>query len=280
MRAEADLLELIPDAVVITNRDGEIVFANRRAEDLSGYRRRELIGRPVEMLVPARLRAAHAQQRRRFYRRGIARHMGGAEADLALERKDGSIVPVDISLGPAGRDTLAVVRDVTDRRRMEQELEHRALHDPLTDLANRALFFDRVRQAINSARRENSRLAIVMLDLDGFKAVNDTHGHAFGDDVLRALAFRLRDGLRATDTAARLGGDEFAWILPRVTSRAAVGRMVSRRLAAARHDLLVRRRQVDLGISAGIALYPDDGRDTDTLLRRADDRMYAAKRQA
>jgi diguanylate cyclase (GGDEF)-like protein/PAS domain S-box-containing protein len=279
MATEHELLEWIPDAVVVIDRDGVIVFANRQAEQMTGYRRSELVGEKVEILVPTRLRQVHGQHRRRFYRRGVARSMGGGDRDFALQRKDGSVVPVDISLGPAGADTVAVVRDVSERRTLEEALEHRALHDPLTDLANRTLFFDRLHQAINIARREGGSVAVVMLDLDGFKAVNDAHGHAFGDDVLRMLGIRLREGLRATDTAARLGGDEFAWLLPRVASRGAVQRMVRQRLAAARHQLFIGRQKVDIGISAGIALYPDDGRDADTLLRHADAAMYAAKRE-
>ncbi|HET7421688.1 MAG TPA: diguanylate cyclase [Candidatus Dormibacteraeota bacterium] len=279
MAPEHEVLESIPDAVLVTDRDGVIVFANHRAESLTGYSRSELLGEKVEILVPRGLRAIHLQQRRRFYRRGVVRHMGDAENDFTLQRKDGSIVPVDISLGPAGRDTLAVVRDVTERRQMEEALEHRALHDPLTDLANRTLFFDRLHQAISSARRTGGRLGVVMLDLDDFKALNDAYGHAFGDDVLRMLGIRLRHGLRASDTAARLGGDEFAWMLPTVASRAAVQAMVRKRLAVARRQLFVGRRKVDLGISAGIAIFPDDGRDADALMRQADAAMYTAKRR-
>jgi diguanylate cyclase (GGDEF)-like protein len=205
--------------------------------------------------------------------------MGDSESEFTLQRKDGSVVAVDISLGPFGADIVAVIRDVTDRVRMEHALEHRALHDPLTDLANRTLFFDRLSQSINAAHRDRSKMAVVMLDLDGFKAINDAHGHAFGDDVLRMFGVRLGQGLRGTDTAARIGGDEFGLILPRITSRVAVQRTVRKRLATVRDGLFIGRRRVDLGISAGIALYPDDGRDADSLMRSADAAMYAAKRE-
>ncbi len=274
-----DLLEWIPDAVVVTDRTGRIVFVNRQAESLTGYARRELIGRKVEVLVPLRLRASHVRDRREFYARGRPRLMGDRGADLSLRRKGGGVVPVEISLGPAAADTVAVIRDVTERRRMEAALEHRALHDPLTDLANRTLFFDRLRQAINTARRVGGRVALVMLDLDGFKSINDAYGHATGDDVLKALAGRLRKGLRATDTAARIGGDEFAVILPMVSSQVAVERMARRRLAIAQEPLIAGRKRVNLRVSAGIAMYPEDGRDADTMLRHADAAMYSAKRE-
>jgi diguanylate cyclase len=272
------LLESIPDAVVVTAPEGDIVYINRAVEVMTGYRRKELVGRKVEVLVPARLRGIHVRHRRSFYSRGVARLMGETGSDFTLRRKDGAIVAVEISLGPAGEDTVAVIRDVTERKRMEAELEHRALHDPLTNLANRSLFFDRLHQAIHSARRQGTQLAVVMLDLDGFKAVNDAYGHAAGDQVLKIVATRLGQGMRAEDTAARIGGDEFAWILPHVTGRPAVNRMVQKRLEAARNPIVVDGETVDVGVSAGAALYPADGRDADTLVRHADSAMYAVKR--
>ncbi|HXN91324.1 MAG TPA: sensor domain-containing diguanylate cyclase [Candidatus Sulfotelmatobacter sp.] len=279
MPKEHDLLEGIPDAVVVSDRDGKIVYANMQAESLTGYGHAELIGRKVEILVPAGLRVAHVQHRRRFYARGVARLMGGLDDDFQLRRKDGSAVPVEISLGPVGDDTVAVIRDFSERRRMELALEHRALHDPLTDIGNRTLFFDRLRQSLLNARRERGQVAIVMLDVDGFKAVNDAYGHATGDGVLKQLADRLKRG-RATDTAARLGGDEFAWILPRVSGRAGVQRMVRRRLNLVQQPVVVEKQSIPIHISAGIAIYPDDGRDVDRLIRRADSAMYTAKRDS
>ena len=272
------VLNSIPDAVVVTDPDGEIVFANRAAEEMTGYRRKELIGRKIELLVAARQRGAHVRERRRFYRRGQPGLMGHGQGDFSLRRKDGTLVEVEIALGPAAEDTVAVIRDVTERRRMEEALAHQALHDPLTNLPNRTLFFDRLHQAINSARRQGTQLAVVMLDLDGFKSVNDAYGHAAGDGVLKVVASRLSEGMRASDTAARIGGDEFAWILPRVASRRSVDRMIRKRLSAARGRIAVDGGRVDIGVSAGIALYPDDGRDADSLIRHADAAMYATKR--
>lgn len=283
---EHKVLEWIPDAVVVSDRDGRIVFVNRRAEEMTGYRRRELVGQKVELLVPD---AGGVNRRGRSRRKsddgGIeARLMGAAGGDYRMVRKDGTEQPVDIALGPAGDaddpHTIVVLRDVSERRRMELALEHRALHDPLTDLANRTLFFDRLRQSILSARRESRLVALVMLDLDDFKRVNDDLGHSTGDEVLRKLAVRLHEGLRATDTAARIGGDEFAWILPRVSGAAAVERTVRKHLLAVQRPVTLRsRRRISVGISAGIAMYPDDGRDVDTLMRHADAALYSAKRE-
>jgi diguanylate cyclase (GGDEF)-like protein/PAS domain S-box-containing protein len=277
---EHELLEWIPDAVVVADRDGKIVYANRQVEGLTGYRRSELVGRSVRVLVPNGLHANHFRRRRSFYGRGLARLLGTLDNDFRLKRKDGTVVAVEISLGPVGEDTVAVMRDFTERRRMEAALEHRALHDPLTELANRTLFFDRLRQSLHGARRDGTQVALVMLDMDGFKAINDQHGHAVGDAVLKEIGARLRKDLRATDTAARIGGDEFAWILPRVNSRVGVRRTVNKRLAAVEAPLVAEGEKIDVSMSAGIAMYPDDGRAPDALMRHADSDMYAVKRTA
>lgn len=278
VRTEHEVLEWIPDAVVVADGDGKIIYANRQVEGLTGYKPTELVGRKIEVLVPGGLGTNHTRRRSRFQSRGLARMAAALDSDFRLRRKDGTRVPVEISLGPAGQSTVAVMRDFTERRHMESALEHRALHDPLTDLANRTLFFDRLQQSIVAAQRENDQVALVMLDVDGFKAVNDGHGHAVGDEVLKELGVRLRRGLRATDTAARIGGDEFALILPRINSRQGAQRVVRKRLAALRGPMTAGRKKIHVSASAGIALYPDDGRDADALMRHADAAMYAVKR--
>jgi diguanylate cyclase (GGDEF)-like protein/PAS domain S-box-containing protein len=281
---ELDLLNSIPDGVVVCDGRGRIVFANRSAEDMTGYRRKELSGRAIELLVPARLRSLHRGHRRDYYAgRADPRPMGRADHDFRVRRKDGSELFADISLGSIktveGNQTIAVIRDMTERRRLESALEHQALHDSLTGLPNRTLFYDRLNQSLLSARRERKEVALAMLDLDGFKDVNDAFGHAAGDQLLKQWAGRLSSGLRASDTAARIGGDEFAWILPRVAGSQAVERMARRRLRVLLEPFKVDRRSIEIGVSAGIALYPDDGRDADTLMRHADSAMYTAKRQ-
>lgn len=279
-----EVLEFVPDGVVITAPDGKIVFANRHVEELTGYRRRELVGRTVEILVPDSVKAVHRGHRRDFSAgRSGPRAMSTAEHDFRVRRKDGTELFADIALGtidtPDGRQTIAVIRDFTEHRRLEAALAHQALHDPLTGLANRTLFFDRLHQALSSARREQKQLALVMLDLDDFKSVNDDHGHAVGDQVLKQLGARLRKGLRGTDTAARIGGDEFGLIFPRIAGGQAAERMVRRRMAILEGAYAVGRKRIEVSASAGVSLYPDDGDDTDTLLRHADSAMYFAKRE-
>jgi diguanylate cyclase (GGDEF)-like protein/PAS domain S-box-containing protein len=282
--SDHELLEWLPDGVVVSDIEGRIVYANRQAERMTGYAKQELSRRRIELLVPERLRAVHRRHRRDNYStRTGARPMGGADRDFRVRRKDGSEFSADIALGPmqtpGGPQTVAVIRDITERMRLEAALEHQALHDPLTDLANRTLFFDRLRQSLLSARREGRQVALVILDLDRFKTVNDSNGHAAGDELLKELAVRLRSGLRATDTAARIGGDEFALVLPRVAGREAAQRMVRKRLHGIEAAFAIDERPIDIRISFGIALYPADGRDVDTLVRRADTAMYSVKRE-
>jgi len=209
--------------------------------------------------------------------------MGGPERDFRVRRKDGSEFSADIALGPvrtpSGLQTVAVIHDITERKRLEVALEHRALHDPLTELANRTLFLDRLGQSLLSARREGKKVAVVMLDVDGFKKVNDLHGHAVGDKLLKEVAARLRMGLRATDTAARIGGDEFAWVMPQVAGRHTAQLMLRKRLQALDASFSVDKVRIEVRVSSGIAVYPDDGRDVETLMRFADSAMYSDKRE-
>lgn len=272
----------MPDGVLLVDADGTIAYANRRAERITGYRSNELQGRQIEILVPAPLRAIHKVHRGEYAARPAARPMGAAAHDFSVRRKDGSEFSADIALGPlkiAGRTAvLAVIRDISERRRLEALLEHQALHDPLTGVANRTLFMDRLKQAIDSAQRDNRHVALVMLDIDKFKGLNDAFGHAAGDAALKKFAARLASGLRATDTAARLGGDEFAWILPGVADRAGAERMVRKLLQGLKMRFSVAGQSVAIKVSAGIAVYPEDGRDVDRLMRRADANLYSTKR--
>ena len=277
-------LEAIPDAVLVCDSRGRIVYANRRAEAMTGYSRSELAGRPVEALVPVAERGAHRRQREAYERRPRPRPMGSVDHEYRLKRADGTTVPVDIALGPlpdrGPKRVLAVVRDISERIELEAALAHRALHDPLTGLANRTLFFDRLGQAMLQARRERRQVALVMLDLDNFKAVNDAHGHQVGDAVLVKAADRLAHGLRATDTVARVGGDEFAWILPGISGRQAAMVMMAKLLAMVPPRFRVGNRSIEMGVSAGVAVFPDDATDVDALLHIADVQLYAAKRRA
>lgn len=173
---------------------------------------------------------------------------------------------------------IGMLEDVTSRRARTEQLEYQALHDSLTDLPNRTLFTDRLAQAILTAQREHRRLAVLILDLNRFKEVNDTLGHPLGDALLQQLGPRLAAQLRESDTLARLGGDEFAVVLPTADDEQGAALAASRILQALREPFTVDGRKLSVGGSIGVALAPDDGLDPVSLLRRADTAMYAAKR--
>ena len=162
-------------------------------------------------------------------------------------------------------------------RRRAEEQEHLALHDVLTGLANRALFRDRVKHALRLSERENQTVAVMLMDLDHFKEINDTLGHHHGDIVLQEMARRLENTLRETDTIARLGGDEFAVVLPHVPDPAAVLHVAEKVRDALRVPFIVQGLNLDVRVSIGVAFFPGHGRDVDTLLQRADVAMYLAK---
>jgi diguanylate cyclase (GGDEF)-like protein/PAS domain S-box-containing protein len=280
---EAELLEWLPDGLLVVDEAGSIVYANRQAERLTGYRRSELLGMRIELLLPVRLRTTHREHRRDYNSHPRRRPMGTADHEFLLRRKDGTQLAADIALGPigrpGGRQTAAAIRDASERTKLEADLKRRALHDPLTDLPNRNLFFDRLKQAMLANRRDRRSVALVMLDLDGFKTINDSLGHVAGDQILRDLAVALQAGLRSTDTVARIGGDEFAWILPSMAGPQATIRRVRSLLRSVTRTYAFDGKPVQIGVSAGLALFPDDGRNADALMRHADLALYTAKRQ-
>ena len=173
---------------------------------------------------------------------------------------------------------ICILHDITDRKRAEEVLSHRAMHDALTDLPNRALFQSRLGHAIRDARRAESGLALLVIDLDRFKDVNDTLGHGSGDRLLQELAVRWQALLQDGDTLARLGGDEFAVVLPTASGRAAVSLIAAQLQGALDCAFVLDGHSVEIGASIGIAMFPEHGRDIETLLRHADGAMYAAKR--
>jgi diguanylate cyclase (GGDEF)-like protein len=176
------------------------------------------------------------------------------------------------------------LRHSLERHRLMEELEearrqerHRATHDPLTSLPNRALYFDRLGHAIAQSMRRREQIAVVYLDLDGFKPVNDQHGHMTGDQVLVQIAERLSQVVRRSDTLARLGGDEFGVLFERVPDRATALALMEGLQTALRDPILVGPHRCQLSLSAGLALYPDDGSDADALISFADEQMYLQK---
>ncbi len=202
-------------------------------------------------------------------------------SDIPMKMKDNSIFYVDInssSINIAGKTYLmGIFRDITERKQTEEKIRHLAFHDPLTNLPNRLLFNDRLNLAIAHARRTKGKLAIMFLDVDRFKTVNDTMGHAFGDRVLSLIAKKLRKCVHEDDTVARLGGDEFSLLLPGITRGEDVLDIAGKILDIFKHQWVIGGQTLYVTASIGVALYPDNGEDAETLLKNADVAMYDAK---
>ncbi|GAB6407485.1 diguanylate cyclase domain-containing protein [Pseudomonas sp. MHK4] len=271
------LIHLMLDTVFVVDRDNQIVFVSDACEALLGYRADELTGTPItNYMHPDDLAITRAS---------IVRVMNGQpHVDFRNRyiRKDGGIVHIlwaafwSEEVGAR----IGVARNVTALWQAEEELRFLAHHDPLTGLANRALFNDRLDTALRAARRHNSTLALLFLDIDDFKGINDVHGHAAGDRVLCTIARRLEGCVRETDTVARMGGDEFTVLLTDIQSEGAVSETVARILAVMAEPLDAQSGAANMpSCSIGIACYPADGEDADTLLSQADDDMYRIKRQ-
>ena len=172
---------------------------------------------------------------------------------------------------------MLVFRDVTQRKRQEERLAFLAIHDSLTELPNRVLFNDRLTLALANAARRKKEIAVLMLDLDRFKQINDTLGHSVGDRLLKSVAERLPGLLRKSDTIARLGGDEFMVLLPEISNPGSAGRVARRILRAFKQPFDLKDRKIPITASIGIASYPRDGEDVESLTKNADIAMYAAK---
>jgi len=275
------VLDAIPAAVLVVAPDGTICFANTQLEELTGYQRAELSGRPVEVLVPDAQRQAHVAARASYGRQPARRPMGTG-FELAARRADGSVFPADISLAPldVGGETfvVATISDETERRRSADELFHRAVHDSLTGLANRVLLLDRLGHALARADRKARTLAVLYVDLDGFKAVNDTWRHAVGDEVLQVVAERMTGAVRPEDTVARFGGDEFVVLCEDLKDPADAVQVADRLLEELRRPIPHRAGIGELSASIGVVLA--DGATSGTaLIEAADHAMYRAKRR-
>ncbi|MCU0618307.1 MAG: EAL domain-containing protein [Gemmatimonadaceae bacterium] len=264
-------------AIALTDLHGVFHEANTAIERLLGHRAEDLLGRPWTQFVPSDDHTAAHE--------ALAGIREGAHESATFEqrfvRRDGRVVWAQLTVSraesPDGRDGLVVMlQDVTERRALEAQLTWQAYHDPLTNLANRALFRDRVERALLAARERPGTVAVLFLDLDNFKTVNDSLGHAAGDQLLFEVARRLLSATRGCDTVARLGGDEFAILLDNIRGPADAIVVAERVLQGMQAPVLLEGREVFVGASVGI-VRAEQQASADELLRDADVAMYDAK---
>jgi diguanylate cyclase (GGDEF)-like protein/PAS domain S-box-containing protein len=272
------LVQNSSDLVLIVEPAGVIRYASQPARQIVGYAPRELVGRHLSELVhasedgPMGLLDMHGVEILATVEpiEWLARHHDGSARSiesLVTDRRD------DPFIG----GFVVNSRDVTERREMQEALTHRAFHDALTDLANRALFEDRVRHALSLRERAGGLVAVLVIDLDDFKTINDSLGHGAGDALLIDVASRLRQSLRVSDTAARLGGDEFAILLETASSTREILGLADRIVALLHEPVTIGGREIVVHGSIGIAVADDDTTTADDMLRDADVAMYAAK---
>ena len=277
-----DLYENAPNCDFTADLQGTIQMVNKTAVELLGYARDDLIGRSVLDLYADTL-AGKDKARWLNQRLRSGEEVDGEE--LEMRRADGATIWVSLTvrlirnrqgqlLGRRG-----VVMDITARKQAEETIKHMAYHDSLTDLPNRALFEDRLDVTLAQAHRKKQTGAVLFLDLDRFKVVNDTVGHAVGDQLLQSVAERLKGLVREGDTVARVGGDEFTLLLTEVERTEEVVGVAGRVLDALRQPWLLNGHEFRITASIGIAMFPNDGEDADSLLRNADTAMYRAKDQ-
>jgi diguanylate cyclase (GGDEF)-like protein/PAS domain S-box-containing protein len=276
-------LNSIGDAVACTDNLGNITFLNLAAEKMTGWPSQEAAGRPMAEV----LRILDASTRKTTpdpmeMALGQARTMH-LPSNCILIRRDGFEIPIEDSVAPIhdreGQAIGAVIvfRDVSAARAMALQMAHSAEHDFLTGLPNRMLLNDRVSQAIAFAPRHMKKVAVLFLDLDGFKHINDSLGHPIGDKLLQSVAKRLVDCVRGSDTVSRQGGDEFVVLLSEVEQPEDIARTARRMLQAVAEPHTIGQHELHVDTSIGVSIYPDDGSEAETLIKNADTAMYQAK---
>jgi diguanylate cyclase (GGDEF)-like protein/PAS domain S-box-containing protein len=274
------LLEAAPDAMVVVDQSGEIVLLNVQAEKHFGYRRDELIGQKVKNIIPKGFAERLISDALRSAEDALAQQIGTG-IELNGRRKDGSEFPIEIMLSPLegaeGVLVTAAIRDITTRRKAEALMIHSSEHDFLTGLPNRTLLSDRVNQAIRMAIRHQRKVAVLFLDLDGFKHINDSLGHPTGDKLLQSVGNRLVDCVRGSDTVSRQGGDEFVVLLSEEEDSEDASITAKRMLRAVAEAHFIDQHDLHITCSVGVSLYPDDGLNAETLIKNADTAMYQAK---
>jgi diguanylate cyclase (GGDEF)-like protein/PAS domain S-box-containing protein len=263
---------------MVTDADNMIKTVNPAFTRITGYSAEEVIGQSPSILSSGR----HDEE---FYEAlwDSVLHKRYWSGEIWNRRKDGSVFPEWLSIAAIpdedgiAKEYVAVFSDISKHKENEEQIRYQANYDALTGLPNRSLLSDRLVQAIGSAQREQWRLAILFVDLDQFKMVNDTFGHVMGDELLQLVAERINDCVRESDTVARFGGDEFIILLQDVSDMDAVASIATKVIDRITKVFILYEREIYIGASVGITIFPDDAVNADSLLRNADMAMYQAK---
>jgi diguanylate cyclase (GGDEF)-like protein/PAS domain S-box-containing protein len=276
-------LNSIGDAVLTTNLGGKISYLNRTAETMTGWPLKEALGLSLEevfTVIDADSRQAPPNPVRRALR---ANKTVKLPSNCLLVKRDGTEIPIEDSIAPirnrlgAISGAVIVFHDVSEARAMAKKILHMAQHDVLTGLANRTLLTERLTRALGLAKRKQKKIGLLFIDIDNFKHINDSRGHAVGDRLLQIIARRLESVVRITDTVCRQGGDEFVVLLTEIEHSEDAAHVAEKMIAAFAVPQQIHEQPIAVTLSIGISLYPKDGSDVDALFQRADNAMYRAK---
>lgn len=266
------------DAVVVTDLEGTIIDWNKGSEELYGYTKDEALGRPVNILhVPEDSDSVTSEVIE------AVTTQGKWTGEIRMLHKSGNIGWIESMCVPLFDEedrmigALGVNRDITARREEAEQLKQLAHYDQLTKLPNRYMLFDRFRHLVEQSKRNNTMFALLFVDLDQFKSINDKNGHLFGDKILLEVASRIQSTVRASDTIARIGGDEFVLLIESIREQTSVTKVVDGLNKALSKAAFIDGVEQKLSCSIGVAVFPDDGRSTDDLLAVADKNMYKHK---
>ncbi len=271
------ILQSLRNGVITTDLNGHVTYINPEAEKLTGWQSENAAGSPLPEIFRILVESSREAAENPAWT-ALRKNTAGSRRNLLLVRKDGSEIGIDESTAPvendAGEITGAVIafHDISD----DKHLLWQAGHDALTGLLNRVLLHDRLIHSMASVKRQGKMLAVLFIDLDGFKSVNDNLGHAAGDTLLKEVALRLKKAIRAEDTAARIGGDEFV-VLQEASDKHEVQSSLDRIMSTINSPFLIDGMPVSVSPSIGVALYPENDAEPETLLRQADMAMYHAK---
>ncbi len=275
------ILSIADVAIIVADDQGIINEVNQCAGSMFGYQQDELIGMSVHLLLPPHFRQRHAELLAQFINGEELQRSMSQRSELIGYRKDGSFFPVEASIAKFRNGDrwflAAIMRDVTKRKKAEEELVRRATHDFLTGLPNRATIRERLTSVLHRSRRNRMAIALLFIDLDGFKLINDTHGHGVGDRVLKAVAGRLLDQVRPGDTVGRLAGDEFVIVCEQVEQPAAMSVLAERINETLRDPFYFNDLPLFVTASIGIAIGLGSTHSADDMLRHGDTAMYAVK---
>ncbi len=268
------------DAIILSDSKSKIISWNKGAELIFGYSEEEVIAKNLQIILPEQYREPHHEGMKRFLSTNIPKFIGHT-VELAGLNKDGKEIPIELSLSSWEIDNetffSGIIRDITERKKAEERIKFMAFHDDLTKLPNRR-FFNRVfEQELTQAKLTVESVIVMILDLDGFKIVNDTFGHAVGDLLLREIALRLNQAIEKSGFVARMGGDEFTLLLSEVKHISEASDKANWIIDLLDQPVIINQQEIFVSVSIGIAQYPDNGHDVETLMRRADKAMYMAK---